>query len=69
MKTTFLGTVEVSLILRCSTEYVRQLERAGKLSAERTPSGRRIFWTVDVERLAGERTRAKETKQAAKAVA
>jgi hypothetical protein len=62
--TTFLGTVEVSLILRCSTEYVRQLERAGKLSAERTPSGRRIFRTVEVERLAAEREKHRKTKAA-----
>jgi DNA-binding transcriptional MerR regulator len=64
MATTFLGTVEVALMLRCSTEYVRQLEKAGKLNAERTPSGRRIFRTVDVERLAAEREQHRKTKAA-----
>jgi predicted site-specific integrase-resolvase len=63
MGATFLGTVDVALILKCSTEYVRQLEKAGKLSAERTPSGRRIFRTDEVERLAAERERQKRRSQ------
>jgi len=59
MAAIFLGTVDVALILRCSTEYVRQLEKAGKLSAERTPSGRRIFRADEVKRLAAKRERQK----------
>lgn len=59
MAAEFLGTVDVALILKCSTEYVRQLERTGKLSAQRTPSGRRIFRTDEVERFAAERERQK----------
>lgn len=64
MAATFLGTVDVALILRCSTEYVRQLERAGKLSAERTPSGRRIFRADEVKRLAAERERQRRGRAA-----
>jgi DNA-binding transcriptional MerR regulator len=62
METRFLGIVDVALILRCSTEYVRQLERSGKLSAERTPTGRRIFRADEVERLAVERERLQKAK-------
>ena len=62
MSATFLGTVDVALIFKCSTEYVRQLERSGKLSAERTPSGRRIFRADEVERLAAERERQKRER-------
>lgn len=48
----FLVTSEAAEILRCTPANVRALERAGKLSAERTPSGRRIFNTDDVKALA-----------------
>lgn len=64
MATRFLGTVDVALILRCSTEYVRQLERTGKLSAERTPSGRRIFRADEVARLAAKRDKQKRDRKA-----
>lgn len=57
MAAMFLGTVDVALILRCSTEYVRQLHKRGKLNAERTPSGRRIFRVDEVKRFAAERAR------------
>lgn len=64
MAAKFLGTVDVALILRCSTEYVRQLERSGKLSAERTPSGRRVFWADEVTRFAAERERQRSERAA-----
>jgi DNA-binding transcriptional MerR regulator len=67
MAAKFLGTVDVALILRCSTEYVRQLERTGKLSAERTPSGRRIFQADEVTRLAAERDKRKRERAASAA--
>jgi len=57
MEATILGTVDVALILRCSTEYVRQLEKSGKLNAERTPSGRRVFRADEVRRFAADRVR------------
>jgi DNA-binding transcriptional MerR regulator len=50
-----LGTLDVALRLGCSSENVRALERTGKLRAEKTPSGRRIFKDEDVERYARER--------------
>ena len=60
MPSTILGTTDVALILGCSAERVRQLEREGKLSAEKTRRGQRIFKSEDVERLAAERERQKE---------
>ena len=52
-----LGTTDAALRLGCSTERVRQLEREGKLSAEKTPRGVRVFNVEEVERLAAERER------------
>lgn len=57
-----LGTTDVALKLGCSAERVRQLEGEGKLTAERTAGGRRIFLADDVERLAEERERQKQNK-------
>jgi excisionase family DNA binding protein len=59
-----MTTTEVALRLRCSAENVRALERAGKLKAEKTASGRRIFQSEDVDRLAQERAQAREQKAA-----
>lgn len=63
----YLGTTDVALRLGCSTERVRQLEREGKLEAEKMPNGRRVFKSEDVERVATKRARAQERKEAAKA--
>ena len=60
MAASILGTTDVALRLRCSTERVRQLEREGKLPAEKTPGGRRVFRSDDVERLAVEREQQKK---------
>jgi len=51
----FLRTMDAAERLGCSTERVRQLEREGKLRAERTPSGQRIFYSNEVENLANQR--------------
>lgn len=59
-----LGTTDVALRLGCSTERVRQLEREGKLPAEKTARGQRIFRAEDVERLAAERNRNRQAKNA-----
>lgn len=59
MSATILGTTDVALRLGCSAERVRQLEREGKLPAEKTGRGQRIFKSEDVERLATERERQK----------
>lgn len=48
-------TSEVARILSCSAETVRNKERAGVLTAIRTPTGVRIFNRLDVERLANQR--------------
>jgi DNA-binding transcriptional MerR regulator len=60
-----LGTTDVALRLGCSAERVRQLEREGKLSAERMASGQRVFCIDDVDRLAQEREQQKAAKAGA----
>jgi len=60
-----LTTNEAAISLGCSAENVRILERNGKLPAERTRNGRRIFKSEDVERLAIERAQAKTQKKQA----
>jgi excisionase family DNA binding protein len=60
----FLQTMDVAKLLNCSVENVRALERSGKLSAIKTPTGRRIFRGEEVERFAQERAQAKEQKAA-----
>ena len=59
----FLGTGDVARRLGVSAEYVRELERRGKLPVEKLESGQRIFRLEDVEHLRQER----ETKRAAEA--
>jgi len=60
-----LGTMDVALRLGCSAERVRQLEREGKLPAEKMPHGQRVFREEDVERLAVEREGQRLLKQKA----
>jgi excisionase family DNA binding protein len=60
-----LGTTDAALKLGCSAEWVRRLADEGKLPAERTANGQRIFRTEDVERLAEERARQKQAASAA----
>lgn len=62
-----LTTSEVAKRLECSPDNVRRLEREGKLPAEKTSSGQRLFNSTIVDHLAQERTQAKIQKQAAKA--
>ena len=58
----YLTTADAAKKLCCSTEYVRVLERMGKLPAERTASGQRIFKAADVEKLAAEREAQRRAK-------
>jgi excisionase family DNA binding protein len=46
---------DAAALLGLSGEMVRVLHRRGKLSAERTPGGYRLFRRGDVERLVRER--------------
>jgi excisionase family DNA binding protein len=64
MGATILGTTDVALRLGCSAERVRQLEREGKLPAEKTQRGVRIFRAEDVERLACEREQQRQERAA-----
>lgn len=50
-----LTTSGASRILEVTPDRVRQLVREGRLAAERTESGYRIYNRADVERLAEER--------------
>jgi excisionase family DNA binding protein len=59
-----LGTTDAALRLGCSAERVRQLEREGKLHAEKMPRGTRVFRAEDVEQLAAERERQKRERAA-----
>lgn len=65
MSARLLGTTDAAHRLGCSAERVRQLEREGKLSAERMANGQRVFLIEDVERLAEERARQKQAASAA----
>ena len=59
-----LGTTDAAIKLQCSAEWVRRLADGGKLPAERTAGGQRIFRAEDVERLAAERERQKSERAA-----
>jgi excisionase family DNA binding protein len=50
-----MTTSEAARLLRISESSVRALERAGRLPAQRTESGQRIFSRADVERVAAQR--------------
>ena len=63
MNTTLLGITDAARLLNVSPERVRQLEREGKLSAERMSRGQRIFKAEDVERLATEREQQKRDRE------
>lgn len=58
-----LRTTDVAHRLGISAVYVRQLADAGKLHAERTEGGYRIFKAEDVERLAAEREKQKQARE------
>jgi excisionase family DNA binding protein len=58
----FIGTTDVARRLNCSPDRVRQLEREGKIRAEKVPRGVRDFRVEDVERLATERERQKRER-------
>jgi excisionase family DNA binding protein len=59
----FLTTGDVARILDVSPDFVRQLTRDGRLPAQKTRSGQRLFMAADVEQLAQERA-AKRRPQA-----
>jgi excisionase family DNA binding protein len=62
MKEQLLSTGDVARRLGVSSEFIRKLARDGKLAAMRTAGGQRIFRGKDVERLAAERERQKDSK-------
>jgi excisionase family DNA binding protein len=64
MAYTLLSTADAALRLGCSAERVRQLEREGKLPAEKMPGGQRVFKAEDVERIAKERADIRNRKTA-----
>lgn len=52
-----MTTGEAARVLGLSADMVRWLERDGRLPAQRTTNGIRLFRRGDVERLAADRTR------------
>jgi DNA-binding transcriptional MerR regulator len=54
-----LTTNDAARILNRSAESVRNYERAGKLTAQKTPNGQRLFRRGDVEAMAKEMARSK----------
>jgi excisionase family DNA binding protein len=44
-----LTTSDAAKVLRVSTDWIRELERKGRLPALKTRSGQRLFKAVDVE--------------------
>ena len=66
MNKTLLGITDAARMLDVSPERVRQLEREGKLLAERMSRGQRIFKAEDVERLVAEREHQKQSKAGGK---
>ena len=62
MHTTHLLTAEAARILNVTPDTVRHLERRGRLIAERTDSGVRLFDREAVIRLAAERAERKAAR-------
>jgi excisionase family DNA binding protein len=60
-----LTSADAARILGVVPATVRQLEKGGKLPAQRTPGGVRLFRRSDVERLARERASQVEDKRSA----
>jgi excisionase family DNA binding protein len=52
MTSALLLSSDVARILDCSPDYVRSLERAGRLIATKTAGGTRLFRREDVEQFA-----------------
>jgi DNA-binding transcriptional MerR regulator len=57
-----LLTSDVARILDCSTDNVRLLERSGKLHADKTAGGVRLFDRKSVEQFARDRASRLETR-------
>ena len=57
-----MTTGEAARLLRLSPDMVRWLEREGRLPAQRTTNGVRLFRRCEVERLATERARSRGNK-------
>ena len=64
MESPIMATIDVARRLNCSPDRVRQLEREGKLPAQKMPRGVRVFRAEDVERLAVERERQRRERAA-----
>jgi len=61
MEYPLLTVFDASKLLGLSPGMVRYLERSGRLSADRTEGGIRLFKRQDIELLAAERSKHKET--------
>jgi excisionase family DNA binding protein len=57
-----LSTGDAARRLNVSSEFIRKLERSGKLAAMRTAGGQRIFKAEDIEFLASKREKQRSEK-------
>ena len=48
MESQIMATIDVARRLNCSPDRVRQLEREGKLPAQKMPRGQRVFKAEDL---------------------
>lgn len=62
MASTLLGVTDAAHRLNCSAQRVRQLADEGKLPAEKTQRGQRIFKAEDVEALRSQRERQRQAR-------
>lgn len=60
----YLTTMDVARILDVSTEWVRALEKQGRLPALKTRGGQRLFKAVDVAVFAQQRAEKQELADA-----
>ena len=60
----FCATSEAATIIGCTPANIRALERAGKLQAEKTAKGMRLFKRSEVEAYAKERAESKGRRAA-----
>ena len=58
-----LLTREAAKILECSSDLVRHLDRIGRLHAQRTAGGVRLYDRHEVERVARERREKSERRE------
>ncbi len=62
MSANLLSTSDAARLLNCTPENVRKLNRLGRLTAQRTLGGQRIFQLSEIERLLAERAQKSQAR-------